>query len=435
MTDAHHAILQEGLAADCHLEIDQTGCENLTGCEWTNYPYEGRLTPVCIYDDDDYQTAFHRIVTQLEAACVSAAAGLNIEPYPCEGESSQVCAELEHCTWTGSECEFDFDNCTNAAVKTTPSTSGLKCFTSENGCDLFVSGGSTGGGLPHPSSVITQISSTEWEIDQDFFEAIMADPRPLLEDDARIYESEWGDFRFQDVEEGSIAYELGFRSGTSSSRSTTITCSRSSRSRRRGMSSRTRGLGPSRSSAAPSTTSSTMSSSEGRRARMLDRPGAVAHGKGARTTACPARGHRSRPSLTGPGPSREDGPVRAGSWISIAVGGALGGALACGPKVDNSHRRYAEEHCRERIEFVSRCSTNGPWSDFLVQREYDKCVDDEWWDWTDECGELRWAWMECFLTIPCDHYPAHVSHERRYCEDELRGWMVSSCLYTQDHGG
>jgi hypothetical protein len=168
---------------------------------------------VCIYDDDDYQTAFHRIVTQLEAACVSAAENESIEPYPCEGESSQVCAALDHCTWTGTECEFDFDNCTNAAVKTTPSTTGLKCLTSENGCDLFVSGGSTGGGLPHPSSVITQISSTEWEIDQDFFEAIMADPRPLLEDDARIYESEWGDFRFQDVEEGSIAYELGFRSG------------------------------------------------------------------------------------------------------------------------------------------------------------------------------------------------------------------------------
>jgi hypothetical protein len=36
MTDAHHVILQEGRDADCHLEIDQTGCENLTGCEWTN---------------------------------------------------------------------------------------------------------------------------------------------------------------------------------------------------------------------------------------------------------------------------------------------------------------------------------------------------------------------------------------------------------------
>lgn len=121
-----------------------------------------------------------------------------------------------------------------------------------------------------------------------------------------------------------------------------------------------------------------------------------------------------------------------GFLIRFVVGGALGGGLACGPKIVESHRQFAEEWCSDWMEFVSECSEAGPWSEDLTERERAECEADEWWDWTDECGDLRWAWHQCMFTIPCDQWSAHNHGENRFCEAEEDEYRLN-CDYTQDH--
>lgn len=212
---AADAILQEGLTADCHLETTETGCGNATGCVWVPaFVVDGRATPVCMYDDDDYETAFRFIVADLIDRCVSEANSQGIDPYPCEEEDQPTCDILDHCTWnaTISECEFNLDNCTNAAVKTTPVPTGDECATPSGECPGG-GGTDTEAGLPDPSTVIAEFSGNQWEIDRVFFSQLMADQTLLLEDAARIEPWPYGGYYFTNVDQGSVAYALGFRSG------------------------------------------------------------------------------------------------------------------------------------------------------------------------------------------------------------------------------
>jgi hypothetical protein len=222
MLEPGHGILTTGGTAGCHLESEEEGCEERTGCRWFDaFPVEGRYTPVCLYDDGDYQTAFRHLVERLIEQCVTVAEEQDINPHPCEEHhgNQQACAERDHCTWNNPWCEFDHDNCTNAAVKAHPYTNGNSCFTLAMYCENPLApeeeaeGGSGEPGLPDPSEVITQLSSNAWEIDAEFFDFIMNNQTLLLEDDARIEPWPWGGFYFTNVEAGSFADELGFQSG------------------------------------------------------------------------------------------------------------------------------------------------------------------------------------------------------------------------------
>jgi hypothetical protein len=139
------------------------------------------------------------------------------------------------------------------------------------------------------------------------------------------------------------------------------------------------------------------------------------------------------PALTGP-PTRTD-PLcmRVGAMIGIVVGGALGLASACGPKVEKNHRHLAEQMCHDWYEFIGRCSTN-PWSEDSKRRGKAECEAQDQWDWTDDCGVRWFEWMECGLTmIPCEERPTYSVTEGSYCYEEARASL--NCTARRNRGG
>ena len=123
--------------------------------------------------------------------------------------------------------------------------------------------------------------------------------------------------------------------------------------------------------------------------------------------------------------------------LRLTLVGAIGGAVACEPKVKESHRHLAEDYCRERVEYWSRCNGSGNlWPDDLKQEEFDECVADEAWDWTDECGDIAWELRQCQAEVPCERWPAVARDEdNSFCQEEELARYGGDCLYTEDHGG
>lgn len=123
--------------------------------------------------------------------------------------------------------------------------------------------------------------------------------------------------------------------------------------------------------------------------------------------------------------------------VVALAGGLLGIVAACGPDVEprgDCHRHLAEEWCREWFDFVGDCSTN-TWPEDLRRSESAECEANEAWDWTDECGDLFWARLDCMSTeIPCDRWVAvSLDQDNSFCQAEQKRFF-ENCNY-QEHRG
>jgi hypothetical protein len=118
--------------------------------------------------------------------------------------------------------------------------------------------------------------------------------------------------------------------------------------------------------------------------------------------------------------------------------------IACGPEpAKESHRHLAAAWCRQNIELRETCGANAP-IDLIDEGLQVKCEGNSAWDWTDECGDLFWAWQECKHSVSCEEFPyignaGMIEGEPSPCAEEQLAFRVDRCKYNHngkpiDHG-
>lgn len=91
--------------------------------------------------------------------------------------------------------------------------------------------------------------------------------------------------------------------------------------------------------------------------------------------------------------------VRA--WILLAAMAALA-ACSNRPVEDEgeNHRHLAEEYCHDWCAFWYDCEpafANEPVAECRAS-----CEGSQSWDWTDECGDIMWEYLECRASLSCE---------------------------------
>lgn len=118
---------------------------------------------------------------------------------------------------------------------------------------------------------------------------------------------------------------------------------------------------------------------------------------------------------------------------------------ACEPKVQDNHRHLAEEWCRQWVDFQEQCTYGGPF-EFTDEAKLERragCESDPAWDWTDECGDLKWEALSCSSSLTCEEYQIRSNPETPPdlwpCRAAERAFY-DACKYSEtgepiDHGG
>ena len=67
-----------------------------------------------------------------------------------------------------------------------------------------------------------------------------------------------------------------------------------------------------------------------------------------------------------------------------------------------SRRHLAAQWCEDQCTFLRECEPTR----FLtpVTECQQSCESDEAWDWTDECGDIKWAFRECSASASCEEH-------------------------------
>lgn len=137
--------------------------------------------------------------------------------------------------------------------------------------------------------------------------------------------------------------------------------------------------------------------------------------------------------------------MRRGSLLLALVVLAGGG---CGPGVEepgHDHRQYAEAWCTHDQKMVLWCGRE-PRDDGEREELASRVAQCEAlpeWDWTDECGDLKWTWNQCFASLTCDEWrarlnfdphdpPASIADVDPCYPDQLR-WEQSGCAQKHAH--
>lgn len=100
-----------------------------------------------------------------------------------------------------------------------------------------------------------------------------------------------------------------------------------------------------------------------------------------------------------------------------------------------SHRHLAAEWCEEWCTFWHACEPI--LHDVPVSDCRESCEGDEWWDWTDECGDMRWDAHECLSALTCEEArdDPEILGTDNPCQPHFDMLVVHRCTYDQPHGG
>jgi hypothetical protein len=125
--------------------------------------------------------------------------------------------------------------------------------------------------------------------------------------------------------------------------------------------------------------------------------------------------------------------VKARAWaVRLAVAGVLGG---CSARVvedeeeDRSHRHLAAEYCEQWCTFWYGCEPVFEGRPVSVCQE--SCESDEAWDWTDECGDLKWEFLECRLSLECEEArdDPEVPGTDDPCQPHVDELLIAGCTF------
>lgn len=98
-----------------------------------------------------------------------------------------------------------------------------------------------------------------------------------------------------------------------------------------------------------------------------------------------------------------------------------------------SHRHLAEQWCADWCPYWVVCETVLEWS---VDECLASCEGDEWWDWTDECGDIRWEYNECIAAQTCEDArdDPDIPGTDDPCQSYLDELVIKECRYDRPHG-
>lgn len=99
-----------------------------------------------------------------------------------------------------------------------------------------------------------------------------------------------------------------------------------------------------------------------------------------------------------------------------------------------SHRHHAAEWCEDWCTFWYACEPT--LRDASVSDCRESCEGDEWWDWTDQCGEMRWEAYDCLASLTCEEAlddPEIEGNDNR-CQPHFDELVVHACTYDRPHG-
>lgn len=122
--------------------------------------------------------------------------------------------------------------------------------------------------------------------------------------------------------------------------------------------------------------------------------------------------------------------------VALVVTGVLGG---CSDRTveepRQSHRHLAAEYCEDWCTFWYACEP--VFEGRPVSECQESCEGDESWDWTDECGDLKWGFRQCRLSLECEE--ARDDPEIPGSDDPCQPWWdeiwIQECTYDRPHGG
>jgi hypothetical protein len=99
-----------------------------------------------------------------------------------------------------------------------------------------------------------------------------------------------------------------------------------------------------------------------------------------------------------------------------------------------SHRHLAQEWCADWCPFWYACEP--AYADQPVSECQASCEGDEWWDWTDECGDIRWEVHECWGSLTCEEAlnDPDIPGTDDPCQPYLDELVIKECTYDRPHG-
>ena len=115
---------------------------------------------------------------------------------------------------------------------------------------------------------------------------------------------------------------------------------------------------------------------------------------------------------------------------------ALGGCSARDIEEDRPSRRHlAAEWCEDWCTFWYDCEPALEGMPVSGCRE--RCESDEAWDWTDECGDIIWAYRECKDEQTCEELrdDPEIPGADNPCQSHYDEFMLRGCTYVRPDGG
>ena len=102
-----------------------------------------------------------------------------------------------------------------------------------------------------------------------------------------------------------------------------------------------------------------------------------------------------------------------------------------------SHRHLAAEWCEDWCTFWYDCEPFFDAHGLPVSGCQESCEADEWWDWTDECGTMKWELHECLESLTCEEAldDPDIPGTDNPCQPYFDDLVIHRCTYDRPHGG
>lgn len=99
-----------------------------------------------------------------------------------------------------------------------------------------------------------------------------------------------------------------------------------------------------------------------------------------------------------------------------------------------SHRHLAAEYCKDWCTFWTACEPT--LADWPVSDCRESCEGDEAWDWTDECGDIMWEYLDCRASLTCEdaRNDPEIPGTDDPCGHYYEDLVVKDCWNDRRHG-
>ena len=98
-------------------------------------------------------------------------------------------------------------------------------------------------------------------------------------------------------------------------------------------------------------------------------------------------------------------------------------------------RHLAAQWCEDWCTFWLDCEP--ALAEWPVDECRASCEGDEAWDWTDHCGDLKWAERECRADASCEELrnDPEIPGGDDPCKEFVDALVIEQCTYDRPHGG